>query len=72
MVLVTAYCVAIDTPAGVAPALDAAQVKARSEKKPVDPWAHIEDAGQINAAKKPADTWAGMKDVAKKREDLLP
>ena len=46
MVLVTAYCVAIDTPAGVAPASDAAQVKARSEKKPADPWAGMKDVAK--------------------------
>jgi hypothetical protein len=71
MVLVTAYCVAMDPPAEVAPAPDAAQVKAMSENKPADPWAHIDDAGQARAQKKPADTWTELQDVAKQREELL-
>lgn len=46
MVLVTAYCVAIDPPAEVAPAPDAAQALAKSEKKPADPWAGMKDAAR--------------------------
>lgn len=44
MVLVTAYCVAADPPAEVAPAPDAA--KAQVEKKPADPWADMKDVAR--------------------------
>jgi len=71
MVLITAYCVAIDPPAEVAPPLDAAAA-AKADDKPADPWAHIDDAGQNMAEKKPADPWSGMKEAAKKRKELLP
>ncbi len=71
MVLITAYCVAIDPPAEVAQAPDAADA-AKAEHKPADPWAHIDDAGQNKAEKKPADPWSGMKEAAKKRKELLP
>jgi len=43
MVLVTAYCVAADPPARVAPAPDAAAT-AKTGKKPADPWAGMTDA----------------------------
>lgn len=71
MVLVTAYCVAIDPPANVAPAPDAADT-AKAHKQAADPWAHIDDDGQNKAEKKPADTWTGLKQAAKKRKELLP
>ena len=72
MVLVTAYCVAADPPAKVAPAPEARQASAGTDRRPADPWAHINDAGPATAGKKAADPWAGMKDAAKKRKELLP
>lgn len=74
MVLVTAYCVAADPPAQVAPAPDddaVAQAKAE-RKKAADPWAHINDTAPGKAAKAPEDTWTGLREAAKKREELLP
>ena len=70
MVLVTAYCVAIDPPAEVAPAPDTAAT-AKAEKKEADPWAHINDGDQGQAEKKPDDTWTGLKEAAKKRQEML-
>jgi len=70
MVLVTAYCVAADPPAKVAPAPDAA-ASAAVEKKAEDPWDHINDAGQASARKAPQDTWSGLEDAARKRKELL-
>ena len=43
MVLVTAYCVAADPPARVAPAPEAAAT-AKAGKKPADPWAGMTEA----------------------------
>ncbi|NCN84575.1 MAG: hypothetical protein GW808_09195 [Sphingomonadales bacterium] len=71
MVLITAYCVAIDPPAEVAHAPDTADA-AKAEPKPADPWAHIDDAGQNKAEKAPEDTWATMKEAAQTRKELLP
>ncbi|PHR11922.1 MAG: hypothetical protein COA41_19830 [Sphingopyxis sp.] len=70
MVLVTAYCVAADPPAQVAPPPDAAA--ATADEKAPDPWAHIDDDAPVQADNKPADPWAGMKDVARQRQELLP
>lgn len=69
MVLVTAYCVAIDPPATAPPGT--AQVKHKSAKKSADPWAHLDDGSQIKADKKPEDTWSSLEDAAKKRQELL-
>ena len=44
MVLVTAYCVAADPPAEVAPAPDAAETKAQTKQG--DPWAGMKDAAR--------------------------
>jgi len=44
MVLVTAYCVAADPPAEVAPAPDAAETKAQARQG--DPWAGMKDAAR--------------------------
>lgn len=44
MVLVTAYCVAIDPPAELAPAPDAAATKAQA--KTGDPWAGMKEAAE--------------------------
>lgn len=44
MVLVTAYCVAADPPAEVAPAPDAAATKAQA--KHGDPWADMKDVAR--------------------------
>lgn len=44
MVLVTAYCVAADPPAEVAPTPDAGEVKA--QQKPSDPWAGMKDVAK--------------------------
>lgn len=44
MVLVTAYCVAADPPAEVAPAPDAAETKAQTRQG--DPWAGMKDAAR--------------------------
>ena len=44
MVLVTAYCVAADPPAEVAPAPDAAV--AHAGKKSGDPWADMKDVAR--------------------------
>lgn len=44
MVLVTAYCVAADPPAEVAPVNDAALTKA--ETKSADPWADMKDVAK--------------------------
>tara|TARA_R110001606_G_scaffold223389_1_gene371362 strand:+ start:6111 stop:6329 length:219 start_codon:yes stop_codon:yes gene_type:complete len=44
MVLVTAYCVAADPPAEVAPSSDAAVAKAG--EKPADPWAGMKDVAK--------------------------
>ena len=70
MVLVTAYCVAADPPAKVAPAPDAA-TSARVEKKAADPWDHINDDGQASARKAPQDSWSGLEEAARKRKELL-
>jgi len=72
MVLVTAYCVAIDPPANVAPAPDAADTaKAKAEARPADPWANVGKADQARAETKPADSWTELSEVAKQREELL-
>ena len=71
MVLVTAYCVAIDPPAKLAPAPDATNT-AKLHKKAADPWSHIDDDGQNKVQKKPEDTWTGLKEADKKRKELLP
>ena len=70
MVLVTAYCVASDPPAKVAPAPDAAAT-AQTEKKEADPWAQVGDTGPASPAKKPEDSWTGLGEAAKKRQELL-
>ena len=70
MVLVTAYCVAADPPAKVAPAPDAAE-SAGVEKKAADPWDHINDDGQASARKAPQDSWSGLEEAARKRKELL-
>ncbi len=44
MVLVTAYCVAADPPAEVAPAPDAAETKAQARQG--DPWAGMKDVAR--------------------------
>lgn len=44
MVLVTAYCVAADPPAEVAPAPDAAETRAQARQG--DPWAGMKDAAR--------------------------
>lgn len=44
MVLVTAYCVAADPPAEVAPTPDAGVTEA--DKKPADPWAGLKDVAK--------------------------
>lgn len=71
MVLVTAYCVAADPPAKVAPAPDAA-AEAKAGQKVADPWAHIDDAGPSGTDDEAEDRWAGMKAAAAKRKELLP
>ena len=70
MVLLTAYCVAADPPAKVAPAPDAA-ASAKVEKKAADPWAHINDDGRTTARKAPQDSWSGLEEAARKRNELL-
>lgn len=70
MVLLTAYCVAADPPAKVAPEPDVV-ASATGEKKAADPWAHAGDAGQASARKAPQDTWSGLEDAARKRKELL-
>ncbi len=75
MVLVTAYCVAADPPAKVAPAPDAGQAVAETgtvSKKAADPWDHVGEPAQPTAGKAPEDTWTSLREAAKKREELLP
>jgi len=71
MVLVTAYCVAADPPAKVAPAPDTEPASARADDKPADPWDHIKDDGQATARKAPQDSWSGLEEAARKRNELL-
>ena len=71
MVLLTAYCVAADPPAKVAPAPDAGEASVKVEKKAADPWDHINDDGQASARKAPQDTWSGLEEAARKRKELL-
>ncbi|MEO9635990.1 MAG: hypothetical protein ABJF89_12340 [Parasphingorhabdus sp.] len=44
MVLVTAYCVAADPPAEVAPVTDAAVTQA--DRQPADPWSDVKDVAK--------------------------
>lgn len=71
MVLLTAYCVAADPPAKVAPAPDAEQAGAKADDQPADPWDHINDDGRTTARKAPQDNWSGLEEAARKRNELL-